>query len=315
VLNEKLTIINGNFTNEIRRMELFKDKNLKFTFSGHDSFQCRQFWLKKGYDFVFEQSGFSNDNAVVKLGVGKNMVSAIRYWLRAFTITDSQDLITPFGFELLGDNGLDPFLEDDGSLWLLHYNLVKSGHASIYSIIFNEFRREKIEFNRESFLAFIKRKAETEKGINFNEKTIGEDFIVFRKMYLSADKSADDELAGLLSDLGLIKKIEKEIDDKKVDFFVIENTERPQIPVEIFLYSILDNENYTNSISLNSLVQDYNSPGSIFAMNSHGIIEKIKEAETKYRWLTYNDNAGVKEIQLRNKPEPFTVLEDYYEQE
>ncbi|MDX9931639.1 MAG: DUF4007 family protein, partial [Bacteroidales bacterium] len=25
---------------------------IKYTFSGHDSFQCRQLWLKKGYDFV-----------------------------------------------------------------------------------------------------------------------------------------------------------------------------------------------------------------------------------------------------------------------
>lgn len=24
----------------------------KFTFSGHDSFQCRQLWLKKGFDYL-----------------------------------------------------------------------------------------------------------------------------------------------------------------------------------------------------------------------------------------------------------------------
>lgn len=74
-------------------MELFKDRNIKYTFSGHDSFQCRQFWLKKGYDFVSDSRNFNNDNAVVELGVGKNMVAAIRHWLRAFSITDIQDSI------------------------------------------------------------------------------------------------------------------------------------------------------------------------------------------------------------------------------
>ncbi len=295
-------------------MELFKNKNIKYTFSGHDTFQCRQFWLKKGYDFIADGRSFSNDSAVVELGVGKNMVSAIRYWLRAFNITDSQDAITPLGAALLSNNGLDPFLEDDGSLWLLHYHLIKDAYASIYSILFNEFRREKIEFNRDSFLSFMKRKSESEKGINFNENTLGEDFVVFRKLYLSTktDKT-DDDLSGILSELRLVQRTEKENDEKKkIEYFVVENTERSEIPVEVFLYSILDNENYGYSISLNSLEQDYNSPGSVFAMNRLGIIEKIKEGEAKYNWLTYNDSAGIKELQLKEKPQPFTVLADYY---
>lgn len=50
---------------------------IKFTFSGHESFQCRQLWLKKGYDFVNKKKSFNDEDAVVELGVGKNMVSSI----------------------------------------------------------------------------------------------------------------------------------------------------------------------------------------------------------------------------------------------
>ena len=50
---------------------------IKFTFSGHESFQCRQLWLKKSYDFVNKKKSFNNEDAVVELGVGKNMVSII----------------------------------------------------------------------------------------------------------------------------------------------------------------------------------------------------------------------------------------------
>jgi hypothetical protein len=56
----------------------------KFTFSGHDTFQCRHLWLKKGYDFVKNGKSFAAEDAGVEMGVGKNMVTSIRYWLRAF---------------------------------------------------------------------------------------------------------------------------------------------------------------------------------------------------------------------------------------
>lgn len=296
-------------------MEELKEKKIKYTFSGHDSFQCRQFWLKKGIDFVVCKSNFNDANAVVKLGVGKNMVSSIRYWLRAFGITNAQDRPSKFANKLLNDNGLDPYIEDDGSLWLLHYYLVKTGYASIYSIIYNEFRREQIEFNKESFLTFMKRKAEIEAGIVYNVNTLGDDFDVFKKMYLgsSIDRGNDEGVPGLFTDLGLIAKIDRKVDKHKEEFYVIENTDRAGIPVEVFLFAILDNEKYGQSISLNSLEHDYNSPGSIFAMSRLGLVEKIREAEEKYRWITYKDNAGVKELQLKEKPEPFTILANYYE--
>ena len=58
-------------------------KNLiKIGFSGHETFVCRHFWLKKGYDFIKSGHSFSQDDAVVRLGVGKNMVTAISFWLK-----------------------------------------------------------------------------------------------------------------------------------------------------------------------------------------------------------------------------------------
>lgn len=287
----------------------------KYVFSGHDTFHCRQFWLKKGYDFVSKGNSFTDDNSVVNLGVGKNMVASIRYWLKAFHITDIKDTPTAFGIGLLSDVGFDPFLEDDGSLWLLHYYLVKSSYASIYSLIFNEYRREKIEFNRDSFLSFMKRKLEFSNSA-FNTKTLSEDFDVFRKLYLSnSDKLNEDGFSGLMSELGLVSRIEKQIEDKKVEFFAIENTTKTEIPLEIFLYSILENEDFGLSISVNSLEHDFNSPGSIFAMSRQGIIEKLKEAQSRYKWLTYNDHAGIKELQIKDKPKSFTLLEYYYGQD
>ena len=62
----------------------------KFKFSGHESFHCRSFWLKKGYEFVQNGNSFSEE-AGIELGVGKNMVDSLRYWLRAFGIINKQN--------------------------------------------------------------------------------------------------------------------------------------------------------------------------------------------------------------------------------
>jgi hypothetical protein len=54
----------------------------KLTFSGHDSFHCRHLWLKKGYDYIKKGKKFSDNDSVVELGVGKNMVASIKNFIK-----------------------------------------------------------------------------------------------------------------------------------------------------------------------------------------------------------------------------------------
>ena len=282
---------------------------LKYTFSGHDSFHCRQLWLKKGYDFVQEGQSFNSEDAVVQLGVGKNMVSSIRFWLKAFNVIDSKDNPTEFGIKLFDtENGYDPFLEDEASLWLLHYQLVKTGLASIYNIIFNEFRKEKILFKDDVFLNYLKRIQETNPELSFNENTISKDFMVFVNNYKNEEENnnIEDSFSGILAEIGLLKTVGK----GKEKQYQIENSDRDNLNEAVLLFSILDNPNYGNSISLNSLEYDYNSPGSIFALNRTGLTNKIAEIVDKN--ITFTDHAGIKELQFKNKPNAFSILDKYY---
>ena len=284
---------------------------IKYTFYGHDSFQCRQLWLKKGYDYVQEGKNFNDEDAVVQLGVGKNMVSSIRFWLKAFNIIDNKDNPTEFGKRLFDDeNGYDPFLEDEASLWLLHYHLVKNGYASIYSIIFNEFRKEKLFFNKETFVNYVKRIGESNPDLNFNENTVAKDFIVFANLYKNDPESKDveDSFSGIMSEIELLKTTGK----GKEEQFYIENTERDNLPEAVVLFTILDNSNYGNSISLNSLEFDLNSPGSIFALNRSGLMNKISEIVSEFKDITFTDQAGIKELQFKKKSDAFTILDTYY---
>lgn len=301
-------------------MTLTNSEILRFTFSGHDSFQCRQLWLKKGYDFVQEEQSFNNEDAVVKLGVGKNMVSAIRYWMKAFNIIDNKDKLTKFGIKIFDtENGYDPFLEDEASLWLLHYQLVKTGLASIYTIIFNEFRKEKLFFTKETFLNYLKRFQEVNPELSFNENTVAKDFTVFLNMYKNDENNNDveDSFSGILSEIGLLKTIYSTIEDEKgkkikIEQFQIENNERDGLPNAVVLFSILDNPIFGNSISLNSLEFDANSPGSIFALNRSGLVNKISDIVSDNKNITFTDHAGIKELQFKNKPDAYSVLDKYY---
>lgn len=283
----------------------------KFTFSGHDSFQCRQLWLKKGYDYVLEGKSFNDEDAVINLGVGKNMVSSIRFWLKAFNIIDNNDNPTEFGRLLFdADIGYDPYLEDDVSLWLLHYQLVNNGTASIYSIIFNEFRKEKLFFEKESFVNYIKRIGESNPDLNFNENTVAKDFIVFTNLYKSETDSnvVEDSFSGVLSELELVKITGKSKDER----FYIENSERDNLDEVVVLYAILNNPNYGHSISLNTLEFDVNGPGSIFALNRLGLMNKISELVSRDKNITFTDQAGIKELQFKEKPSAKSILDGYY---
>lgn len=283
----------------------------KYIFSGHDSFHCRHLWLKKGFDFVQEGRSFNDKDAVIRLGVGKNMVSAIRFWLKAFNIISNKDLLTEFGKRLLdSENGYDPFLEDEGSLWLLHYQLVKNGFSSIYSIIFNDLRKEKLFFNKETFVNYMKRVRATDPDSSFNENTLAKDFIVFINLYKNNPKSneVEDSSSGLLSDLELLTSSGGGKDER----FFIENSERDRLPMSIVLYAMVDNLNYGNSVNLNSLELEWNSPASIFALNRLGLMNKITEIVDNFKDIIFTDHAGTKELQFKNKPNAFSILDKYY---
>lgn len=285
---------------------------LRPTFSGHETFQCRHLWLKKGYDFVKSGKSFNADDAVVELGVGKNMVNSIRYWMRAFDLLGAGDTLTEFAERMFDDDGLDPFLEDDASLWLMHYQLVRKGYATSYNLIFNELRKKEIEFSKEKFVRFMKFKEESGLQFTFNKNTIESDFEVFVKLYVGTTESSKDGeeiVAGILPDLQLVRTIKND----KHPLYNIENSERESLPKEVVLFALLADEQIGNSVNLDALERDFNGIGSIFALNRLGLASKIEQLCEKYHWLVYKEDSGIRELQFKSKPKgKYEILEDYY---
>jgi hypothetical protein len=281
----------------------------KLSFSGHETFPCRQFWLKKGYDFVLEGRSFNSEDAVIHLGVGKNMVSSIKFWMKALDLLTQEEMLTPLATKLFNDDGWDPYLEDETSLWILHYHLVKKGMASSYNLIFNELRREKVEFNKETYVGFLKRKAEEIGNFQINEKTIFDDFGVLVKMYLRGDnKIKEDIFQGLFTELDLVKASGKKGDE----IYSIENRQRDELPEELLMYIILDNMGSDASTNVSAIEQNPNNVGSILALNRTCIANKLQSISKKFGFVNYSDHAGVREIQLKSKVSPLEILNAYY---
>ncbi|MGB3106168.1 DUF4007 family protein [Sphingobacterium siyangense] len=281
----------------------------KLSFSGHETFSCKIYWLKKGYDFVRAGKSFTDDDAVVDLGVGKNMVTSIRFWLKAFGIIDETDQTTEFANFIFGDNGVDSYLEDPLTLWLLHYQLLKNEKASIYSLVFNTFRRERSEFNRAHLKRFILRVcAENEQ--NFSPKTIDSDIKVFLSNYLSQEGSDIEEASSnVLQELGLLSSSKQlDEDDNLVDVFRFQLLAK-RIPLQAILFVILDSDLGT-SISLGHLANNPNALGNVFLLTESTLVDILKTLPSTYS--TFSETAGNQVLQLRADLDKYRILHNYY---
>jgi len=278
---------------------------MRYSFSGHETFFCKSLWLKKGYDFLKDGNSFNNDDAVVKLGVGKNMVSSIRYWLKAFGLTEADQPTVLADFVFDTRSGKDAFLEDINTLWLLHYCLVSKGIASIYNLLFVDYQREKKEFDRDVLNAFIKRRCNVPEQKNvYNENTVKKDIGVMLHNYLSPDTLVSlEDFSGLLISLNLLRKIEKEV-------YAFNETSLSVIDPSIMWYAILDARGNDTTISFDK-IQDL---ALTFGMSITSFIEVIRGLEHCYpRTIHYSETSGVRNIQFTGcPPTKFEVLKEYY---
>lgn len=289
---------------------------MKLQFSGHESFICKHFWLKKGYDFITHKGNFNEESAVIDLGVGKNMVTSISYWLKAFGLIDTNNKPTELATLILKDK--DPYIENLGSVWLLHYSLVKTNKASIYNLFFNEFRKGRTEFTRDQFLNYIKRALEDENQKSFNDNTILSDISVFIRNYLKPSYKEtkidiEEDFSSLMIDLDLMKSYKGENSEGKfIDWYQVENKIQIDLPADVVLFTILDNETYGKSIAFKELLVGFNSPGAVFTLNEEGLYSKIEQITKKYKGLIFSESAGVRELQIKGSLNKWEVLNGYY---
>lgn len=275
-----------------------------YKFSGHESFPCKSLWLKKGYDYDTQDGDFNDPLAVVKLGVGKNMVGSIRFWYKAFGLNKESRTRWIADF-LFGEQGCDPYMEDSGTLWLLHYLLVSTGEATLYQWFFTDFQRKKKQFKKTDVVSYVKAKMLDGGQLSrFNENTVGKDVGVLLQNYCAPRNTKNNEdYSSLLLDLNLLTAAGK-------DEYAFNEDGRAQLPPDIFFFTVLLEKGTDASVTFEDTLRRI---GLFYCMTELDIINCLKEIAEKYSDIVvYSDIAGVRQLLFTKEVEPAEVLRRYY---
>lgn len=269
-------------------------------FSGHETFACRYAWLPKALQAIQANPSLfaDEDQAMVELGVGKNMVRSIRFWVDATGMATESDksamVPTPTGKQIFLKGGLDPFLEDVTTLWLMHWNLCSQATPLLaWDFLFN--RWQDPEFTQARALGALCREVETNNR-TASEVTIGQHLQVFLHSYLPTrgrkSEVSEDTLDCPLTELELLVRVgDRETDGggKREPVFTFRRDDKATVSPGLFAYSVnaFWNRCFPNekTLSLRTLVNAPGSPGQIF---------KIPEADLLTRLVdiaNYSDNA------------------------
>ena len=279
------------------------DPNYKPQFAGHETFPLRQLWLRKAYNSVAHYGTvaprgiFSDPEAIVLFGVGKNMVSAIRHWgLACKVIEESSGGYVPgsVGNALFGDESLDPYLEHPASAWLVHWLIAGEGHrATTWHYVFNHVSAQ--AFERPAIADGLREALKNRQGVRVTDSTLSRDIDVCLRSYTpkGASDAAEELAEPVLAQLGLITATRG-----GYDFRV---GPKPSLPDGIFLYALTsfweDAAGTANTLSFDVIALERGSPGLTFKLDVDSVAERLVDIERNshgvYAW---SDTSGMRQV-------------------
>jgi len=268
-----------------------QDHTTRVRFSGHESFPLRFSWLAKGVRFCKSKpSGFSDPEAMVALGVGKNMVRSIRFWCteaqmiapahaESRTRTPSMGP-TKLGEYLFGEDGADPYVEDLATLWLIHWALAsRPDGPSTWYVLFNEVRTS--EFSQRSIVRELRQFEARFTSEIASEETIERDVDCCMRCYIgsNADKKiqGEDVLDCPLADLGLLHR------QHDGNTFSFPRSQRQTLPPLVFAACLAQYCNRTKAtartLSFEQIAYAPGSPGQVFRISENGLMDLLEQME------------------------------------
>ncbi len=287
----------------------------RFGFAGHETFPFRYGWLKKAIDAVASDAWLlSTDQALVELGVGKNMVQSIRHWGLATQVLlegEGRSLeVSPMGSLLFKE--WDPYLEDPASLWLIHWLLVNNpAKAGVWHLAFT--RLTQPDFTKGQLLNFLLDFKERQ-SLRVQESSLRRDVDCFLRTYLSRAEGKgllEDSFDCPLAELGLLSPLK----DGEGYRFAIGS--KPTLPTEIVGYALLEYMQRVrlgrNSISFAECLYGLGSPGQVFKLDENSLVEYLEELEALSEGaLELDDTAGLKQVYRRFELSGLELLQRYY---
>ena len=301
-------------------------------FRAHDTFYIRKGWLSKGLRNVLAAPDVfvsRTQNPMDVLGIGANMVKALRYWLVAVGLTAEPtsgqriQTLTLLG-EIIHEN--DRYFEEMGTLWLLHYMLVKANdkqypvadtEATAWWFFFNEFKLA--EFTRDDFhneiTKFLRNSEESEKPV----RTIEDDFNCIIHTYMSRQKTnsqrtkPEENIDCPLGELELIDHAGYATDEygKRVRTYRKCAAKKDMLHPLILLAVILDQAQGEREIRISTIQNDIGNAGKVFHLDIIGLIGLLYKLQLM-GLIQVNRTAGLDVINIKTDWDFHDCVIEYY---
>lgn len=276
-------------------------------FRAHDTFFIRKGWISKGMRYIAESPDVfisKDNNPMDVLGIGANMVKALRYWLPTIGLTTEQtsgkriQSFTDLG-KMVFEH--DTYIEEAGTLLLLQYQLAKNkDNATAWYFFFNEFSMA--EFSREDFVSSLQKYIKMEDNENdYAIRSLNDDFQCIINTYLprykmsSAKVSPENNIDCPFGELGLVDILNKQKKTYKKSI-----PSRDILDPYVILAVIMANANGRKEINLNELLMAPENIGRVFNLDSITMLDVLYKIE-KLGFIKINRTAGLDVI---------TILED-----
>ena len=281
-------------------------------FRGHETFYIRRNWIPKGIvNIIKDPSTFmgSHENPMDTLGIGANMVKSLRYWLQAVGISYEINTgkkvqnLTDFG-KVISENDL--YLEEEGTLWLLHYKLVSNkSFATTWYYFFNEFSLN--EFTKEELESNLKLYG-LKNEIEISDRVVEDDISCLLNTYYLKEKkqNPEDNMKCPFDELNLIKII-----NKKEKIYKKNITDSNAINPFIALAVIAEQSQEKKELKLSAL-QEINNIGKVFSLDMTGILSILRKLE-KLEYLKVIRTAGLDIIKMEKEISFIESVKKYYE--
>lgn len=278
--------------------------------SGHETFPLRYGWLKKAFDAVWEAEGdtknksvFSAIDAIARFGVGKNMVASIRHWATAAGVIKDESrriVTTSLGRRLFAEGGLDPYMEDPATAWLIHWQLCGRPNKTTWYWAFNYF--PSLSFDRDMLARGLEKLAKDRGWPRASPSTIKNDVACFVRTYVSQLPSGkadrEDTLESPLTELGLIRPIGKN------QGFRFTRGRKPSLGLGVFCYAVTNfwsGYSTARTLSFEALAHEPGSPGRVFLLDENDLVDRFSSLEDVsgglFRW---SETTGLKQM-IRNR--------------
>ena len=298
---------------------VLKFDSSKVAFGRHETFGLRYGWLPKGFQAFLENPDiFKDDEATVRLGVGKNMVNSIRYWLQASRVVERTSeglLATKMGVDLFSEDGWDPYLEDEATIWLIHWLIATNAKMATATYwFFNRFHKP--EFTTLEVTSALLDFAKEKITAKTSDSTIKNDMALVLRMYVQSNGTTRTPLEEALdSPLSLLHLVSRMPGNK---MYQSKSDARESLPLGIFGYSVAEIFNIRNSnmISIEDLMyssDEYPALGSVFRLTENALITKLEKLVTYIPGLfELRETAGIHQLYKLEDVQPIKYLKKHY---